>query len=49
VVAATVVLAHAFLALGAGALSYGLLRIAERLSSPRVDPVAGVGPDGMSN
>jgi hypothetical protein len=47
VVAATVVLAHALLALGAGALSYGLLRIAERMSSPRVEPhVPSFGPDG---
>jgi hypothetical protein len=45
VVAATMVLAHALLALGAGALSYGLLRIAERLSSTRVDPAAGIGQD----
>jgi hypothetical protein len=35
VVAATVVLAHAALAIGAGALTYGLLRIAERLMSER--------------
>jgi hypothetical protein len=48
VVAATVVIAHALQALGAGALSYGLLRIAERMSSPRVDHVAGAaGHDGM--
>jgi hypothetical protein len=47
VVAAVVVLAHAFLALGAGALSYGLLRIAERMSAPRADHGAGhAGPYG---
>jgi hypothetical protein len=32
-VAATVLLTHAMLAIGAGALTYGLLRIAERVSS----------------
>lgn len=34
VIEATVIVAHAVLALGAGALAFGLLRIAERLSAP---------------
>jgi hypothetical protein len=34
VVEATVIVAHAVLALGAGALAFGLLRVAERLSAP---------------
>ena len=34
VVEATVIVVHAVLALGAGALAFGLLRIAERLSAP---------------
>jgi len=38
VVAATVVIAHALLAIGAGALSYGLLRIAERLWDQKAVP-----------
>jgi hypothetical protein len=34
VVEATVIVVHAVLALGAGALAFGLLRLAERLSAP---------------
>jgi hypothetical protein len=34
VVEATVIVVHAVLALGAGALAFGLLRVAERLSAP---------------
>jgi hypothetical protein len=34
IVEATVIVVHAVLALGAGALAFGLLRIAERLSAP---------------
>ncbi len=45
-VAATVVLTRALLAIGAGALTYGLLRIAERLSSERAMIGAGGGYDG---
>jgi hypothetical protein len=46
VVAATVVLAHALLAIGAGALTYGLLRIGERLLSDRGGGESG-GPGGF--
>lgn len=47
VVAATVVLTRALLAIGAGALTYGLLRMAERLSSERA--MVGVGVGGNTN
>jgi hypothetical protein len=43
VVAATVVLAHAFLAIGAGSFSYGLLRVAERLWGTKAGPDFGAG------
>jgi hypothetical protein len=47
VVAATVVLAHALLAIGAGALTYGLLRIGERLLSERAGSGESGGPGGF--
>jgi hypothetical protein len=46
VVAAAVLLTHAMLAIGAGALTYGLLRIAERVASAGPPPGGSLPPEG---
>jgi hypothetical protein len=49
VVAAMVLLTHAMLAIGAGALTYGLLRMAERISSTGTGSGASIPPAGLAD
>jgi hypothetical protein len=49
VVAAMVLLTHAMLAIGAGALTYGLLRMAERISSSSAGSGASIPPEGSAD